>query len=126
MRLQEAAAQNERKRSAESAQSVLSRLQAARPDSGRAARAPPPRVTELTPAEAAKEEGNAAIKRGDAAQARRGGQHKGRGVGAQLWSSGAARWFGLVCSHLSMHRPLAFRGPREQPSQDGMVSIERG
>ena len=80
-RTQEAAAQNERKRSAESAQAVLSRMQAARPGGGGAAGPPPPRVTELTPAEAAKEEGNAALKRGDVAQARRAA-HRGRGVGA--------------------------------------------
>lgn len=71
MGAQEAAAQNERKRSAESAQSVLSRMQAARPGSGGAAGPPPPRVMELTPAEAEKEEGNAALKRGDVAQVRR-------------------------------------------------------
>ena len=46
-------------------------MQAERPHSGRAAGPPPRRMTELTPAEAAKEEGNAAMKRSDAAQARR-------------------------------------------------------
>ncbi|KAK9823016.1 hypothetical protein WJX81_007094 [Elliptochloris bilobata] len=68
--VKEAAAQNERKRNAESAQAAFARMQAARPENGAAAStAPPARVTELTPAEAAKEEGNAAIKRGDVAQA---------------------------------------------------------
>ena len=88
MPAQEAAAQNERKRSAESAQALLSRMQAARPDSGRAAGPPPPRVTELTPAEAAKEEGNAALKHGDVAQAR------GWRTGAEM--SGLCRAW---CSH---------------------------
>ena len=100
MPAQEAAAQNERKRSAESAQSVLSRMQAARPDSGRAAGPPPPRVTELTPAEAAKEEGNAALKRGDVAQARRAA-HRGRG--AQ----------NLQCRMLTCHPASDFFGYRK-------------
>lgn len=63
---QEAAAQNARKRSAESAHAAFTRMQAA-PAPPRA----PPRVAELSPAEAAKEDGNAALKRGDLAQARR-------------------------------------------------------
>jgi hypothetical protein len=66
-RAQEAAAQNERKRGAESAQAAFTRMQAAPAPP----RAPPARVAELSPAEAAKEDGNAALKRGNLAQARR-------------------------------------------------------
>lgn len=98
---QEAAAQNELKRSAESTQSVLSRMQAARPGSGGAAGPPLARVSELTPAEAAKEEGNAAMKRGDVTQARR------RRAGAEV--SGLCR---ACCSSaiLPLHLLIAHSG----------------
>ena len=61
---QEAARQNEEKRQGDSAQSVLARMQRQR--------GPPPaaaQATELSPAEAEKERGNAAFKRGDLREA---------------------------------------------------------
>ena len=57
--LQEAARQNEEKRQGESAQSVLSRMQRQREPPAAA------QVTELSPAEAEKESGNAAFKQGN-------------------------------------------------------------
>ena len=62
---QEAARQNEAKRQADSAQSMLARMQQQQQRSSSAPAATGQRVTELSPAEAEKESGNAAFKAGN-------------------------------------------------------------
>lgn len=59
LHLQEAFQQNEQKRRAESADSVLQRMQQDKQRKGS-----PAKIQELTPAEAEKESGNAAFKKG--------------------------------------------------------------